>query len=321
MNSPKKYSVVAHSQRLDVFIASQWSSSFSRTQAAKLIQSKKVRVNQKVIHKPSHMLQTADVVELEYVSSPQWSLQANNLNVPVLFQDDYLAVVHKPINMTVHPGAGTNNDTLVHSLLAQIQLSSGSEKDRPGIVHRLDRQTEGLMVVAKTDHAHFKLSELFQKRQIEKRYLAWTCGFPQPEQDNITGYISRHPQQRTLMVFSEHSLHAHSKSASLEFTTIKKKFPFALVSINLLTGRTHQIRASFQYKKIPVVNDPLYGSSHFFERHNFEKSLQKKIENLDFLLAAVSLSFQHPYTGKPMSFSIEHLPRFEKFEQVIKILE
>lgn len=321
MGLEKKSSLVARPQRLDLFIASEWSALFSRTQAAKLIRSKKVLVNKNVIKKPSHFLQIDDIVEFSYTPSPKWSLQANDLAVPILYQDQHLAVVHKPINMTVHPGAGTSNDTLVHSLLAQMQLSSGSEKDRPGIVHRLDRQTEGLMVIAKTDHAHFKLSEIFQQRKIIKKYLAWTCGFPQCEEGKITGYISRHPKQRTLMTFSENPMHEHSKTASLEFAVLKKKFPFALVSVNLLTGRTHQIRATLQHKQIPIVNDSLYGNSLFFERHQFDKTLQKKIKDLDFLLAAVSLSFEHPYSGKTMDFKIKSLPRFEEFEQLIKILE
>lgn len=354
--------------RLDVFVASYWQEKFSRAKAQKYIQEKKVFVNEKIIGKPSFVLQENDVVAVEYSVPQTWQLEPNNMHIPILYQDEYLAIIHKPPMMTVHPGAGTKNDTLVHSLLAQMDsLSSGAivslqnsgieqnneqnneaeknieqnneqsnEKNngtdkknaeeiaRPGIVHRLDRETEGLMIIAKTDHAHYRLAQMFEQRKIQKKYLAWVCAFPQNEQDTIEGYISRHPSrqsaQRKLMVFSEQPLHEKSKFASLAFQVQKKSFPFALLQIDLHTGRTHQIRVSFKSRQHPVVNDSLYGNKKFFQRHNIDKTLVQEMEKLGLLLAANSIAFEHPYTNKPMQFALNALPRFTAFEKLIEPL-
>lgn len=337
------------SVRLDVFVASRWSQYFSRSQAQKNIHGGLVCVNNKQIQKVSYLLQENDNVQICYQPPLPWHIEANHSQkIPVIYQDEFLAVVHKPAAMTVHPGAGTGNDTLVHYLLAQMDsLSEGSQQERPGIVHRLDRDTEGLLLIAKTNQAHAKLAALFAERKIHKSYRAWLCGFPQESAYNfeqekqnsasifcniktngtseekhlLQGYIQRHPSAhadlRKRMLFTTAPLHERSKYASLAFSIEKEIFPFVCVSIDLYTGRTHQIRAAFQYLHTPVVNDNIYGDKNFLKHHNIKMSFIKLIQNNGLLLVADSLCFVHPFIRKEMNFSLPKLPRFAAFEQIL----
>ncbi len=267
-----------------------------------------VTVAEKTIIRPSFKVKTQANFCLQLEILPKITLQANNQNVPILYQDEDLAIVHKPAKMTVHPGAGTQQDTLVHSLKSQIHpLSDCNSEQRPGIIHRLDRDTEGLMLIAKNNLIHRKIAEQFQARTIYKEYHAWLCGIPAPEKGEINGFISRNRNNRKLMQFQFENSIPNARQASLSYVTIKKKYNFSLVKIILKTGRTHQIRCSFPSIHTSVVGDTSYCS----------RTVKKKkfSEKFGMLLVANRIQFFHPIQNKKYDFKIDLPKRFLKFEE------
>ncbi|MES0491713.1 MAG: RluA family pseudouridine synthase [Leptospirales bacterium] len=297
--------------RLDLFLADIHSVEFSRSKIQQLIKNGSVFVDGKAVRKSSFKSDNSVEVEIHYEEETSYDLTGNDTVVPVLFQDEYLAIIHKPANMTVHPGAGTGNDTLIHSLINQIEnLSDGSEPERPGIVHRLDRETEGIMVIAKTNNAHRNLAELFQKREIQKKYTAWVWGQTPPEGIE-NGYIGRNPVSRKQMVFTKEPDRPLFKEASMSYRTLEQTKYFSKVEIDLHTGRTHQIRATFTALGFPVVGDEVY--SRFTRRLKKAGFKDAQIENLQsrgMLLAASRLVFIHPETNEKMDFSLPLPERF-----------
>lgn len=292
--------------RLDHFLVELTQGQHSRSTIQKLIEGNCIHLEGIVEIKPSLKLKHEAKLTAFFPHEAPAVLVPSSDGVPILFQDDYLAIVHKPAGMTVHPGSGTGDDTLVHSLLAQMQLSEGSEKDRPGIVHRLDRETEGLMLIAKTNSAHEKLAGLFSKREITKEYHALLWGKTQPE-GILEGFIARHPRERKRMIFieDEESL-PNAKSASLSYQTLSQNERFSLVKVILHTGRTHQIRASFQHILHPVVGDSLYSNvDKKIRQYKAGRSTQEKIQAQGLFLVASRLAFIHPFTGKEMEFTLE----------------
>ncbi len=239
------------------------------------------------------------------------ALFANNLDVPIIYQDKHLAVVHKPVGMTVHPGAGTGDDTLVHSLLAQLEtLSDGSEPERPGIVHRLDRETEGLLVVARTNEAHFKLARAFEERQAFKQYAAWVWGSLEPANDRIDGFIGRSPANRKKMVFKKEQEKQTDREARMRYQIAKNLNELSLVNIVLETGRTHQIRASLAHQGTPVIGDELYGRQNRRLRR-LKPEVVHQLKERGMLLIAQTLGFIHPITLQELKFELPLPERFD----------
>lgn len=303
--------------RLDTGIAQEFPQYFSRSLAQKFIKAGKVTLKEKVCLKPSHKEELPAAVSIDYEPPPEYDLHPNDHNsVPILFQDAHLAIIHKPPNMTVHPGTGTADDTLVHVLLAQIkQLSDGSDPLRPGIVHRLDRETEGLMVVAKDNRTHFALSELFAERKITKEYHAWVWGLP-PEKGDVEGYIGRHPVDRKKMLFDYIRINDSFKNAEMSYQVTEKSSHFSLIKILLKTGRTHQIRAAMMKLEHPVLGDRLY--SRYLRRlakTDIKRQDKEKIIEGGLYLVASRLAFLHPVTGEKMDFN---LPLPERFLNIKK---
>ena len=276
-----------------------------------MIKEGSVFVEGKPVRKSSFKSENPLEIEIHYSEETGFDLTGNDTTVPVLFQDEYLAIIHKPAKMTVHPGAGTGNDTLVHSLIRQIEnLSEGSEPERPGIVHRLDRETEGLMVIAKTDNAHRNLAELFQKRQIRKTYIAWLWG-QTPSEGTEKGYIGRNPILRKQMVFTEEADRPLFKEASLSYRTLEQTKHFSKVEIDLHTGRTHQIRATFTALGFPVVGDDLYSKySRRLMKAGFNEAQIEDLKSRGLLLLASRLVFTHPETKQNMDYSLPLPERF-----------
>ena len=210
--------------------------------------------------------------------------------------------------MTVHPGAGTKEDTLVHSLVAQIHpLSSLNGEERPGIVHRLDRDTEGLMLIAKDNPTHQRLAEQFQTRRIYKEYHAWLSGLLRPAKGEIDGFISRSPRNRKRMQFSSYDFMGRGRPASLSYELLREIEKFSLVKIILKTGRTHQIRCSFLSIRTSVVGDQLYK----------KPGMRKKDLWMEhgLLLVANRIRFFHPLQKKDYEFQIDLPERFIQFEE------
>lgn len=234
-----------------------------------------------------------------------------DFDIPVLYQDEYLAIVHKPAGMTVHPGAGTGDDTMVHALLSRLDKLA-PDKERPGIVHRLDRETEGLLLVAKTDRARTALSRAFAEREVEKHYAAIVWGqVTLPEE--IDGFIARDSHNRKKMRFSltEQAGRSRSREAQMEITAQRPLAAATELEIRLITGRTHQIRATAAHFHAPVIGDALYGNDDAkFRLYNVGREKKKIIQNAGMLLMAQKLSLKHPFKRKTLSFELELPPRF-----------
>ena len=307
--------------RLDTFLFQNLEDKFSRTFLQKMIKKGQVSINSEIIVKPSATVKTASLLKIQITEQPSFSLEPSQIKIPVIFQDEHLAILHKPAYMTVHPGAGTGNDTLVHSLMGQFEsLAPTNDITRPGIVHRLDRETEGLMIIALSASALEKLSLMFAERSIAKTYLAWAWGSHLPEKAKISGFIHRNPRNRKLMEFTEiENSTGRQKKASLSYETLLNVNGFAKLKIQLETGRTHQIRATFLAKNAPIVGDKLY-IRKINKTSNTEPIRGLKNEHHGLLLLSQSLEFIHPITGNPMKFSLEEPQRFKDFEDLVSKL-
>jgi 23S rRNA pseudouridine1911/1915/1917 synthase len=297
-------------RRLDHFLTSALEN-VSRVRVQELISQDKVRVNGAAA-RPALKLRGGEVVEvIGEATRPPLRAEPEDIALDIVYEDEYLAVVNKPAGMTVHAGAGDherNRGTLVNALLFRFQQLSGiGGETRPGIVHRLDKDTSGLMAVAKTDEAHRKLAAQFASRQVNKRYVALVMGWP-PEKGSIASEISRDRLRPARMT----TRRAGGRAAVSHFRVTRKlETPygkFALLEVNIETGRTHQIRVHLSSLKHPVVGDALYGAPRVLRaktaavpRHTgvFEEGELTLRRN--FLHAAV-LEFVHPATHEHMRF-------------------
>jgi 23S rRNA pseudouridine1911/1915/1917 synthase len=280
------------SQRLDL----------SRTQVAALIRDGLVLVNGEPGRK-SYVPVAGDEIAATMPSSRPSTLLPEALPLDVRYEDEHLAVVEKPTGMVVHPAPGHGSGTLVHALLHRIgQLSQLGGENRPGIVHRLDKDTSGLLVVAKTDQAHAGLSRALSRREVRRGYLAVTWGHLDEERLTIDRPIGRHPRDRKRMAVREDGRPAVTHLKALE------RWPAAdLLAIRLQTGRTHQVRVHLESIGHPVVGDPVYSPS--WERGfvgaggHWAEEFARRAGRL--FLHAAHLSFVHPLTGDRLSFTSE----------------
>jgi len=268
-------------------------------------------VNGVAVRKPSEKFKSDQILLFAFPVVAEYTLVPSTNEVPVLYQDQSLAIIHKPADITVHPGAGTGDDTLVHILVGQMDnLSEGNDPSRPGIVHRLDRATEGLMVIAKNNNIHHLLSAMFQKREVIKEYHAWVWGHP-IESEKIEGYIGRHPTDRKKMLFSDTPLNHTYKLSVLSYKVIQENEFGSLLKILLKTGRTHQIRATFSARQFPLIGDVLYSRvDRKIKKEHLEAFLKNKIEHAGLLLIASRLAFHHPVTNEWLDYSIDLPERF-----------
>ena len=321
----------AAGQRLDHFIATQLEG-VSRSRVQLLLEQGDVLVNG-VLSKPSHKLRGGEEIVITGEPRPA-PLRARPENIPldVVFEDQHLAVINKPAGMMVHAGAGEtedarNSNTLVNALLFRFKALSSTGGDlRPGIVHRLDKETSGLIVVAKSDPAHAALAELFSSRQIRKTYTALVHGSIQRDKGTITAALSRDPVRRTRMTTrpAEGSRTAISHYEVVQ--RIETRYgKFTLVRVRIETGRTHQIRVHMASIGHPVVGDTLYGAhsrltdqtalqsgSSRAARRNIEPERLKLHRNF---LHAARLEFTHPITGKPLELEASLPPELTEFLQ------
>jgi 23S rRNA pseudouridine1911/1915/1917 synthase len=321
MTPPRKISLKtepSHSNlRLDRFLH-QCFPEHSRSFFQKLIEQGRVRVEGRST-KPALKLAPGQQVEVEFPEPVKSSLEPENFPLDIIYQDEYLVVVNKPAGMVVHPGAGVREHTLVHALLYHVgTLSSVGGESRPGIVHRLDKNTSGLLVVARTDEAHYALSQQFASKQAQRQYLAlvWHL-FDEPE-GTIETFLNRSKRDRKKFIVAD-----RGKRAVTHYR-VQQNFGFlSLVELRLETGRTHQIRVHLSAMHHPVFGDPEYhGRSSQISRLTRSEDRQLAHRLLKMMphqaLHAYQLQFVHPFTKEWVTFRAE-LP--ENFRQVLHELE
>jgi 23S rRNA pseudouridine1911/1915/1917 synthase len=274
-------------RRLDSFLAARVPE-LSRTRIQELIRAGNVHVGGHVA-KASHRIAVGELIEIEVLPRPTPVAQPEDLPLELLLVDDDFVVVNKPAGMVVHAGAGHSSGTLVNVLLHRLgSLSSSGGALRPGIVHRLDRETSGAMVVARNDKAHERLSEQFRSRNVQKIYLALVHGKIQRDSGTITLPISRDPRRRTRMTARA----GKGRQARTDWRVIAPLDHCTLVEAALHTGRTHQIRAHFAAIGHPIVGDTLYGAPRAVRAGNRDFPLAER----NFLHAA-RIGFTHPTRG------------------------
>ncbi|MGE3329604.1 MAG: RluA family pseudouridine synthase [Candidatus Melainabacteria bacterium] len=290
----------ATATRLDRFLA-DWAETeghaFSRERIQGLIKQGEVRVNDQPVLKPAAGLQEGDVITLHLPQAVPLNLPAETLPIDIVHEDDALLVVSKPAGMLTHPTGRVLTGTLVNALLAHCgdRLSGINGVIRPGIVHRLDRDTSGLLAVAKTDAAHHHLSAQLKARTVHRHYVAIVQGVPDKSSGTVNAPIARNPRQRDLMM-----VHPQGRPATTHWQvveTIGQKF--AKLHLQLETGRTHQIRVHMRHIRHPILGDPAYGSGV----ENLLRLTEKRQ-----LLQAFHLEFIHPVTLQPVSFDIPEDP-------------
>lgn len=281
--------------RLDTYLASQISH-WSRARLQRLIDNEDVLVNGKSV-KSSYRLRAGDEIEVELISAPIESFTPENIPLDVVYEDDVLLVINKPASLVVHPAAGIHSGTLANALAFHFQnLPSATGSARPGIVHRLDRDTSGLMVVAKTESSMENLADQFRDRTVFKSYVALVHGHLESESGLVDQPLARDPGNRTRMAVVRGGRNAVS------LYKVRRRYQrFTLVDVEIKTGRTHQIRVHLAWLKHPVVGDESYGGG----RDNMiqDAHLRAEVRNLGrHFLHAEELGFNHPTTGERMKF-------------------
>lgn len=277
--------------RIDKYLASK--TDFSRETITKMIAEEYILVNGKSI-KASYKVKDNDVILIKDGFVKEMKLEATKMEIDIVYEDEYLMVINKDSGVVVHPGAGNSNDTLVNGLLYYNKTLSKGEEFRPGIVHRLDKDTSGLMIVAKNDKAHELLADDFKNKRIHREYIALLDGvFPQ-EKAIIDAPIGRSKQY-----FDKMEVCKDGKKAITNLEVIKKYKDYTLVKLVLETGRTHQIRVHLAYIGYPVHNDPVYSNKASTDFGQF--------------LHSAYLKFKHPITGEVLEFNSKLPEEFQTF--------
>ncbi|HXF04163.1 MAG TPA: RluA family pseudouridine synthase [Blastocatellia bacterium] len=292
-------------ERLDQYLARKVLT-LSRTRLKNLIADQSVLVNDQPV-KPSYRVRSGDIIEIELPPPPVLELIPEPLPLDIVYEDDDLIVINKPAGMVVHPGAGVNRGTLANALAYYFQqLPRAGGGIRPGIVHRLDKETSGLMVVAKSDLAHERLAEQLQHRQVQKLYQALVIGQVGPvgHRGRVDQPIGRHPRHRTMMAVRPRG---KGREALTLYRVVELIGEFSLLEIEIKTGRTHQIRVHMAWLGFPVVGDAVYGRDRLTRIKSPE--VRRAVDALGrHFLHATRLHFAHPRTGAPLEFA-SPLPR------------
>jgi 23S rRNA pseudouridine1911/1915/1917 synthase len=279
--------------RLDQFLARELSQ-FSRSRLQALIRSQNVTVNG-LPARPSDVIRAGDRIEVSEPPPEKTDHQPEAIPLDILYEDEELIVINKPAGLVVHPGAGQREHTLVNALLHHFPKLSGiGGKERPGIVHRLDKETSGCLVVAKTDEAHRRLSAQFAERTIEKVYLALVAGKLRKSAGTIEEKIGRHPVHRKRMSVTSR----RGRAARTDYRVLSASTEVSLIECRLHSGRTHQIRVHLHHLGHPVLGDKIYGGK-------FAKTFPRQ------MLHAWKLAFEHPATGERKKFEAPAPPDFQ----------
>jgi 23S rRNA pseudouridine1911/1915/1917 synthase len=290
----------AQGARLDRFLTHHVAGR-TRSFVQRLIREGRVTVDGAAAAKPGHSLRPGMRVRVDLPVAPSDDLLAEAIPVAVVAEDDAVIVIDKPAGLVVHPGHGCHHGTLVNALLGLgVPLAPAGGRMRPGIVHRLDRETSGLLVVAKTDAAHRALARAFAERRVRKEYRAVVWGHPDPPSGTISKPIGRSRTDRTRM-----SVHApRGRSATTRFRTLQSVPGFAYLEVEIETGRTHQIRVHLQSIHHPVVGDAHYGGRGW--KGLVQPAVRAAVRDFSRLaLHASRLTFPHPATGRDVTYTAE----------------
>jgi 23S rRNA pseudouridine1911/1915/1917 synthase len=274
-------------KRLDHFLVERLADDFSRSYVQKLIAQGHVRINATRV-KSNTKIKNGDAVELVVPPPKKTEVAAEDISLNIVFEDEHLLVIDKPVGMVVHPAAGHYTGTMVNALLAHCNDLSGIGGElRPGIVHRLDKETSGLLVVAKDDYTHRKLSNQFKQRSIKRKYIAFVRGLVELDNGTINLPIGRHKRHRQKMAVG----FTQSREAVTHYRVLKRYDDYTMLELVLGTGRTHQIRTHLEYLGYPLLGDKKYGkNSEKIGRH---------------ALHAATLGFKHPVTKEFLEFESE----------------
>ena len=297
-------------QRVDQFISSN-KKDISRTRIKNLIINKKLKINNETIDSPAKKINTNDNIEIEIPKAKKVSLKPFNLKLDIVYEDENLLIVNKPSKISMHPGAGEHDKTLVNALMYydSKNLSNIGDEVRPGIVHRIDKDTSGLVVIAKNNLTHENLSKQFKEHSINRTYQALIWGKLKPQSGKIETLITRSSKNRQLMeVGISKGKKAITNYKTLEVFENEKTPTFSFVECKLETGRTHQIRVHMSYKGNNILGDKKY-KKKFKKFKNIDSDLEQSILNLDRqFLHAKAIGFTHPITGKKLEFT-SNLPQ------------
>ncbi|MHB1485288.1 MAG: RluA family pseudouridine synthase [Saccharofermentanales bacterium] len=287
--------------RIDSYLAKIYDN-FSRAYFAKLIHEDKVLYNNKLC-KQSEKVSLGAVISIDFPEIEESRTIPENIDIDIIYEDEWLAIINKPQGMVVHPAAGHKSGTLVNALLHRFkgELSDINGVIRPGIVHRIDKDTSGLLLVVKQNTIHKEIAELIRKHEIKRTYLAIVNGIIEENTGTIDASIGRSSVNRL-----KNSVVKDGKQAISHFRVIDRFYNMSYVEIDLETGRTHQIRVHFAYIHHPVLGDPLYGG----QRKGYETNGQ--------LLHAYKLEFIHPVTKETVIFKA---PVPDYFEKILKQLD
>lgn len=270
-------------KRIDIFLSDI--TDFSRSKISQMIKSGKILVKDKKV-KPSYLLKENDLIQIEEIEEEPIFAQPENIEIPILYEDDDVIVVDKPNKMVVHPAVGNKTGTLVNALLYHSkELSTINGEFRPGIVHRIDALTTGLLMIAKNDYAHKFLAKQLEEKTTTRKYIALVWGMIKTDTGTIDAPIGRSQNDRKKMTVTD----INSKEAITHFKVIKRLNNATLIECELETGRTHQIRVHMNYIGHPIVNDPVYGR-------------RKILDQTGQCLHAKTLGFIHPTTKEYMEF-------------------
>jgi len=298
--------------RLDVYLT-HLPFTMSRSHWKRLIEKGFVTIEGRATH-PSYAVKAGDILEI-YIPPPEPSaMEPEAILLDILYEDDALLVLNKPAGMVVHPGAGHSRHTLVNAILHHCpDLAGIGGTRRPGIVHRLDKDTSGLLAVAKTEFAHHSLSAQIKERQVKRAYLALVHGVIEQNEGRIHTLIGRHPVHRQRM-----SIHVRSGREAITDWQVRERFTwFTLVEARLHTGRTHQIRVHMSHIQHPVVGDRVYGRGKI--PAECPGKLREAISALPGqALHAFSLCFRHPLTGEIMEFTAPPPPAIQDILDMLR---
>lgn len=290
-------------ERLDKFLSIIYPD-FSRAFFQKLIKTKQVSVNDD-LQKASYCVKTDDIVTIEIPDAIETTIEPENIPLDILYEDDDLLIVNKPKGMVVHPSAGHYSGTLVNAIMYHCKdsLSGINGEIRPGIVHRIDMDTTGSLIVCKNDEAHVKIAEQIKEHSVNRIYVGIVCGNVKEDFGMIEGAIGRHPVERKKMAINE----KNGKAAITHYKVLERFGNYTYMQFKLETGRTHQIRVHMASIGHPLLGDTLYSSGRSPFKHLQGQCLHAQI-----------IGFVHPRTGKYMEYSA---PLPEYFEKLLCLLK
>ena len=285
-------------KRLDLFLVDYLGE--SRNFISKNIKNGNIKVNDNIV-KNGYLLKIGDIISIGDLKIDT-TIEAENIPIDILYEDDYIIVVNKKSGMVVHPGNGNYSHTLVNALMSHTDdLSDEGGSERCGIVHRIDKDTSGILLIAKTNEAHRILSDDFKNKRVKRKYIALVYGVIENNKGKINAPIGRSKIDRKRMCITDEN----SKKAVTNFTVLERYKNATLIELILETGRTHQIRVHMEYIGFPIVNDPVY-------------SKRKVINDYGQMLHAEYLGFNHPITKEFLEFSVEPEKEFYEILDMFK---